>query len=226
MRHLSLILTLLVIIAPHPLMAEWRPAPHLQTNTASNASIVTPVTGQVVQGSMVIRGSTGMDRFQSYEVDFSYEGNPTNTWFLIQESTIPIQDGVLAVWDTTTITDGQYVMRLLINLTDGTQTEVLVNDLRVRNYSPVETDTPTPTTPYITLVPGIPAASSTPWYTPSPTQPPYPVTPTPLPTNPAEITTSQMVLSLGKGAGFSMGVLAILGAYLGLRTILRNRRQG
>ncbi len=121
MRHLSLILTLLVIVAPHPLMAEWWSVPRLQMNDTSHPSIESPVTGQAVQGSIAIRGSTGMDRFQSYEVNFSYEGDPTLTWFLIQEGTTPVQDGVLAEWDTTTITDGDYTLRLLVTLNDGTQ---------------------------------------------------------------------------------------------------------
>ena len=199
MRHLSLILTLLVIIVPHPVMAELRSSPHPQTTTLS-ANIDTPVAGQVVQGSVIIRGNTSTDGFQSYEVDFSYVNDLTQTWFLIQESTTSIEDGVLAVWDTSTITDGEYSLRLLINQIDGTQLKALVTGVRVRNYSPNETDTPTPT-----LMP-------------------HPMTPTPLPTNPAEITSSQMVLSVGKGAGFSIGLLAILGAYVGLRTYLRNRR--
>jgi len=223
MRHLSLILTLLVIIVPHPVMAELRSSPHPQTTTLS-ANIENPVAGQVVQGSVIIRGNTGTEGFQSYEVDFSYVNDLTQTWFLIQESTTPIEDGVLAVWDTSTITDGEYSLRLLINQIDGTQLEALVTGLRVRNYSPNETDTPTPTLPYITIIPGLATASPTPWYTPSPTLTPHPMTPTPLPTNPAEITSLQMALTLGKGAGFSIGLLAILGAYVGLRTYLHNRR--
>jgi len=223
MRHLSLILTLLVIIVPHPVMAELRSSPHPQTTTLS-ANIDTPVAGQVVQGSVIIRGNTSTDGFQSYEVDFSYVNDLTQTWFLIQESTTSIEDGVLAVWDTSTITDGEYSLRLLINQIDGTQLKALVTGVRVRNYSPNETDTPTPTLPYITIIPGLATASPTPWYTPTPTLTPHPMTPTPLPTNPAEITSLQMALTLGKGAGFSIGLLAILGAYVGLRTYLHNRR--
>jgi len=223
MRHLSLILTLLVIIVPHPVMAELRSSPYLQTST-SNANIDTPVAGQVVQGSVIIRGNASTVGFQSYEVDFSYVNDLTQTWFLIQERTTSIQDGVLAVWDTSTITDGAYLLRLLIKQIDGTQMETLVNGLRVRNYSPIETDTPTPIQASITILPGLNTASQTPWYTPSPTITPHPKTPTPLPTNPAVITSSQMVFTLGKGAGFSIGLLAILGVYAGLRTYLRNRR--
>jgi hypothetical protein len=224
MRQLTLFLTLLVVVVPHMVMIEWKSSPHLQTNIASSASIDAPVAGQAVQGSVIIRGNTGTDGFQSYEVDFSYEDDPTHTWFLIQESNTPIQNGVLAIWDTTTITDGEYTLRLLITFTDGIQKEVLLNDLRVRNYSPIETNTPIPTSPYITLVPGIPAASPTPKVTTTRTLTPQPLTPTPLPTNPAEITSSQMILTLGKGALYSVGIFALLGAYLGLRNILSNRK--
>jgi len=223
MGHLSLILTLLVIIIPYPVMAELKSSPHVQT-TAPSASVDTPVSGQAVQGSVIIRGNTSTDGFQSFEVDFSYVNNHTQTWFLIQENTTPVEDGVLAVWDTSTITDGEYLLRLLINQIDGTQLEVLVNGLRVRNYSPIETDTPTPTLSSITHNPGLATASPTLFQTPSPTDTPHPTTPTPLPSNPAVITSTQMVLTLGKGAGFSIVLLAILGAYVGIRNYLRNRR--
>jgi len=224
MRHLSLILTLLVIVAPHPLMAEWWTVTRLQMDDTSNPSIESPVTGQAVQGSTAIRGSTGMDRFQSYEVNFSYEGDPTRTWFLIQEGTAPIQDGVLAEWDTTTITDGEYTLRLLVTLNDGTQVEANAKGIRVRNYSPIETDTPTPFPPLVTLVPGISGAFATPSYTPAWTLTPLPMTPTPLPTNPAVITSSQIAQTLGTGAVISIGMLALLGAYLGLRSLFHKYR--
>jgi hypothetical protein len=224
MRHLSLILTLLVIVVPHPLMAEWWSEPRLQMNDTSNPSIESPVTGQAVQGSTAIRGSTGIERFQSYEVNFTYEGNPALTWFLIQEGTAPIQDGVLAEWDTTTITDGDYILRLLVTLNDGTQVEAIVNDIRVRNYSPIETETPTPIPPLVTLVPGISGGLATPSYTPARTLTPLPMPPTPLPTNPAVITSSQKAQTLGTGAAISIGMLALLGAYLGLHTLFHKYR--
>ncbi|OGN90369.1 MAG: hypothetical protein A2Y88_14205 [Chloroflexi bacterium RBG_13_48_10] len=224
MRHLSIIPTLLVLLIPHTVMAMWKSQPRLQMDAASSASIETPIAGQAVQGSVVVKGRTGTEGFQSFEVDFSYKDDPTNTWFLIQEGTAPIQEGVLAVWDTTIITDGEYTLRLLVTLMDGAQVEVLVSDLRLRNYSPIETDTPSPTPFYVTLAPGIPAVPSTAEHTPTPTPTPYPMTPTPLPTNPAVITSSQMVLTLGKGAAFSIGLLALLGAYLGVRSIVHKNR--
>jgi hypothetical protein len=224
MRQIFLLFSFLIILMPFPVIAKSKSSSQMQANTTASASIDIPVAGQVVQGSLVIRGSTGFEEFQSYEVGFAYADDPTDTWFLIQESTTPVQDDILAVWDTTIITDGDYTLRLLVTSTDGTQVKSLVTDLRVRNYSPFETDTPTPTPIYVTLAPGLPIASTLPGYTPTPTLTNYPSTPTPLPTNPAVITSSQMVLNLGKGAGFSIALLAILGAYLGLRSILQNNR--
>ena len=145
---------------------------------------------------------------------------PTQTWFLIQEGTAPILDGVLAVWDTTTITDGEYTLRLLVTLNDGAQVETKINAVRVRNYSPIETDTPTPIPPLVTLVPAISTATPTHSFTLEATLTPHPITPTPLPTNPAVITSLQMAQTLGKGAVISIGLLALIGAYLGLRSIL------
>ncbi len=224
MRQMFLLFSFLIILMPIPVIAKLKSSPLMQTNTTANARIDAPVAGQVVQGGLVIRGSTATEEFQSYEVGFAYEDDPTDTWFLIQESTTPVQDDVLAVWDTTTITDGEYKLRLLVTSTDGTQVKLLINNLRVRNYSPIETDTPSPTPIYVTLAPGLPIASTTTGHTPTPTLTPHPSSPTPLPTNPAVITSSQMVLNLGKGAGVSIALLAILGAYLGLRSILQKYR--
>ena len=111
-----------------------------------------------------------------------------------------------------------------VNQSDGSQQEVLVHDLRVRNYSPIETETPTPFQPDNTKSPDLITISPAPFYTPTFTIPPHPMTPTPLPTNPAVITSTHTALSIGTGAGISIGLLAILGAYVGLRSYLRNRR--
>jgi hypothetical protein len=220
MWNLSLLMTILVIVIPHPLFAVWKPVPYMQVVVASDARIDSPTAGQAIQGNFTILGNTGSNRFQNYEVNFAYKDDPTQTWFLIQESTAPIQDGVLAVWDTTTITDGEYTVRLLVTLNDGAQIETKVNAVRVRNYSPIETDTPTPIPPLVTLVPAILSASQTPEYTLEGILTPLLMTPTPLPTNPAVITSSQMARTLGKGAVISIGLLALIGAYVGLRSIL------
>ncbi len=68
------------------------------------------------------------------------------------------------------------------------QITLIVPGLRVRNYTPIETDTPTPLPPSATSGPGTAAAAQPyPEHDPHPSATPLPPTPTPLPTNPAII---------------------------------------
>jgi hypothetical protein len=223
MRALTYSLFLLVVLIPSTMMSVQEAIILLQTKTASIVRIDTPGVGQAVQGTVVIHGSTGTEAFQSYEVNFTFTDDPTHTWFLIQEGSLPILDDVLAVWDTTVISDGEYTLRLLVTSTDGTQQEALINDLRIRNYTPIETNTTTPTPADNSFTSGSSATISTPGSIPTKGTL-VPVTPTPLPTNPAVVTRSQMVGSFGKGAAFSVGALILLGAYLGIRSILHKNR--
>jgi hypothetical protein len=224
MRYYFLILSLFITFLPNRVFAEAELYADIQPGGVVTAAVDSPVTGQAVQGAVVIRGSTAVDGFQSYEIDYAYTTNPTQTWFLVQESTEPIQDGILAVWNTSTITDGDYNLRLLIYKTDGSQSEVVVVGLRVRNYTPLEASAPSPSVMYVTLGPGTPTSTPTPQDTLTPSMTPLPSTPTPLPANPAEITTPQVMSTLGKSAALSIGLFVLLGAYVGLRAFLNGRK--
>ena len=70
---------------------------------------------------------------------FGYQDDPTATWFLIEQSAEPVKKGLIASWDTSTITDGEYQLRVRVILADGKVAEAIVPNLRVRNYTPVET---------------------------------------------------------------------------------------
>jgi len=168
--------------------------------------IRSPLPGQALQGSLNITGSNAVAGFASAEVSFAYAGDQMGTWFLIGEASQPIQDGTLAQWDTSSITDGDYDLRLRVKREDGSHLDVVVSGLRVRNYTPVETDTPTPVTPTATPMPGeLPVtATLTPVSLPSAT---------PLPTNPAVITSQDIALGLGKGALAVIALFALMGVY-------------
>jgi hypothetical protein len=171
------------------------------------AEIQSPAPGRALQGAVSIIGNSQIPSFVSSELSFSYSGDPTGTWFLIQESSQPVANGLLAQWDTSAITDGVYHLRLVVTLQGGSQTQAVVTGLRVRNYTPVETETPTPVTPTATLVPG-----NTPVPTLTATSPAKP-TPTPLPTNPAEITRSDVISSMGKGVLAVLGLFALMAVF-------------
>jgi hypothetical protein len=132
-------------------------------------------------GNIEVSVNTAVEGFVSAELLFGYTNNPTNTWFLISQSDAPIENGVLTNWDTTVISDGNYDLKLTVSLQDSTQISTVIPGVRVRNYSPIEPDTPTPITPTLTQVPG---DTPMPTITPTPTITPIPPTPTPLPTIP------------------------------------------
>ncbi len=173
--------------------------------------VVSPNPGDVLIGKVNVTGSTDVLDFQSAEVSFRYEGDAGNTWYLIQQSSDPVKDGILAVWDTSTIADGSYRLRVSVILSDNRTAEVVIPNLRVRNYSTVETATP-----------GLPAG-----LTVQPTQikPTSTVavyaTPTSLPDNPVQVTSLKLALSLVQGAAFAVVCFILLGIYLALRAIRR-----
>jgi hypothetical protein len=169
-------------------------------------SIQSPLSGEVLQGNVTLAGFSALPGFVSAEVSFAYEENPTGVWFLISELTQPVSGGTLAQWDTSVITDGEYTLRLTVMTEDGSIHEALVSGLRVRNYSQIETETPTPITPTNTPAPGSTPATAIILPTTRPT-------PTALPTNPAVITSQNLATSLGKGALAVVGFFAFLGIY-------------
>jgi hypothetical protein len=79
-----------------------------------------------------IFGTSGLEGFRAAEISFAYQNDPTATWFLIQQTSQPVVDGLLARWDTSTITDGQYRLRLQVFFQDGQVMEQVIGGLRVR----------------------------------------------------------------------------------------------
>jgi hypothetical protein len=186
------------------------------TPPGGTLSIHYPLTGDAVQGSVNIIGNTDIPGFQNAELSFAYTDHPTNTWFVINASDTPVNDNTLAAWDTSTISDGNYDIRLSVELVTGESVETINKAVRVRNYSPIETDTPTPVTPTKTQAPGeLPPAT----ITPTATETPVPPSATPLPTNALEFTRQDFALTMGKGALAVFGIFALLGLYLVVKKI-------
>jgi hypothetical protein len=179
--------------------------------------IFTPQPGQALQGVIPIEVSLIVSKLEVATLEFRYERHPTDTWFLIAQVTESIPDGVMAQWDTTTITDGEYDLRLQAITMDQQSLEYIVPGIRVRNYSAIETETPTPFVPTETLLPG----QGTP--KPPSTETPLPPTTTPLPTNPAIFTTEQFSQTFTIGSLASIGVFLLLGLYVAVRTRLLRR---
>lgn len=104
--------------------------------------ITAPESGDVVEGVIEIRGSVPEEAFSSAEVLYAYEQAEVETWFLITRLDKVVQDDVLATWDTTTITDGEYRIKLVMKTASGNEYHVIVEHLQVSNYSRVQDQTP------------------------------------------------------------------------------------
>ena len=177
-----------------------------------------PSDGQAVIGNVQISGTTDIPGFASAEISFAYADNPTGTWFLISSSTEPVNRGTLAEWDTSTITDGLYDLQLVVTRQGNDALVYTVKNVRVRNYTPIETNTPTPITPTSTPLPG---DTPVPTSTPTPTETPIPPTPTSLPPNPIQVTRQDFMWSLVKGVAIVAGAFAILGIYVSIKNMRR-----
>ena len=167
--------------------------------------IESPRVGDALQGIVTVYGSSDVAGFSSVEFSFAYSDDPTGTWFLISTSDQPVTTGALATWDTTIITDGNYILRMRVFFSDGTTSDATVSGLRVRNYTHVETPTPIPTAPEATSVPTL-----------TPTETPFP-TPTSLPRNPVELSSTNIFGSILYGGLAAILVILILIIYLWLR---------
>lgn len=204
----SLLFAVLFAASPASPASPLRALPQQQT------SIDSPRPGEALQGQVVIKGTTQVDGFQSYDISFGYQHDTTSTWFPIAQGKEALKDGALATWDTTTISDGVYKLRVVVYLSDGRAVQSVVSGLRVRNYTPVETSTPAPasalgsgTAAVETLVDYVPAG----------------LTATPLSENPAQVSDADLGSSLVKGGILALGLFIVLGLYLGARTLFRRR---
>lgn len=121
------------------------PASIAQAQAPGFADITHPLIGQALVGVVTIEGSASHPSFESYDLSFAYQDRESDTWFLIIDNVqSPVIDGRLGIWDTTSITDGDYKLRLRVHLENGSALESIVSGLRLRNTTPVETATAGP----------------------------------------------------------------------------------
>ncbi len=183
--------------------------PGIDSLAFQQPDVESPRPGDVLKGLVEIKGTvTGTD-FASYDVSFAYAEDTTGTWFIIQSSEQPVKKGILAVWDTTVIADGIYRLRVQQYSTTGNVETLLVENLRIRNYSPIETKTSAPTNEEIVV-------EATEEITPTSI-----VEITPLTANPAEISLKSFWRTVITG----ISITAALFLFLGVRAVMKNRNR-
>jgi hypothetical protein len=177
----------------------------------SSIAITSPGSGETLRGQINIAGNMNVTNFASAELAFAYESDQTSTWFTIQTFSTPIVDPSLFTWDTTTLTDDDYTLRLRVYLQDGSFQESVVKGLKIRNDIPLPTDTPTLQADPVSVSPLL---TSTP--VPATVISLFP-TPTTMPTNPASLTTPTIYSTFGRGALFALVLFFVIGLFLRLR---------
>jgi hypothetical protein len=186
---------------------------------ATSPVITAPTAGQILRGQVSITGTTDIPNFASAELDFTYASDSTGSWFLIQALSQPVANSAISTWDTTSISDGDYVLRLRVTLQDGSTQDATVK-VKVQNQAPPPTVTLT-ITPVITSTPAFTPQPSMPVVavaSPTSTSPPVFPTLTPLPANPIEVKPDEIY------AGIQHGALVIAGLFVIFAVLIRLRR--
>jgi hypothetical protein len=188
-----------------------------------NATIITPTSGASVRAVVTIRGAANHPAFQRYELAFAYDPDPTGTWFSIQDPVAtPVIDGILGLWDTTEIADGNYALRLRVYTGERTFVDSIVRNVRVENVA--ATPTPEPTaTPAPTAPPASgPTVTAIVLLTPNPAAAQATAQPSLLATTLTTLFESaQLEAAFWDGVRLTLVVFGILGVYTGIRVGVR-----
>ncbi len=183
---------------------------------AALALITSPAEGQSIAGMVYITGTAAGPSFARYEIAFAYEPNPTDTWFEMQPpSAAQVAAGTLAVWDTRSIADGIYMIRLRVYSTDSqTPAEAIVHRVIVQNAAPtpalpnVPTQAPTSAPQLPSLAAPVESNTSIPAV---PSVPSVPSSPAP------SLDLAPFSSAFCSGIYITFGAFLILGTYAALR---------
>lgn len=185
-------------------------------------NISAPQAGETLRGQVEIIGNMDVPNFLSAELTFTYAVNVADTlrsnsgqaWFSIRTFPQPVVGTTIAIWDTTSLTDGDYSLRLRVFFQDGSFQDALISGLKIRNDAPlpaeiVPTETAFPQfistlpTPALTGLPAIAAKT-------------YP-SPEPLPANLASVTISSIYFNFARGALITLVLFIVFSLVLRLR---------
>jgi hypothetical protein len=164
------------------------------------AQITSPEAFARLRGNVSISGTATHPEFQRYELYYTVE--PGDNWVFIGEAHFsPVINGLLGTWDTTSLPDGNYSLRLRVVRQDGNYDEAYQRNLVVANRAPE----PPAATPTLAELPTLPAAVAGPEATPTPEATATPIsvelpdiaTPTPRPSPSATPTVSAPIAASG-----------------------------
>jgi len=117
---------------PTPALPTATPTPEVTATPPPGESLVLrldqPLDGDTLKGAVDIIGAAYGAAFASYRVELGQAPDPGDVWLpLTVDVTTPVEPaGVLASWDTTTVADSTYILRVIATRLDGSQLEVRI----------------------------------------------------------------------------------------------------
>ncbi|NDJ52366.1 MAG: hypothetical protein GYB68_04665 [Chloroflexi bacterium] len=123
-------LLLFPTITPNPAGAISQNDPAEQAGTVDPAAaaiepcvlgarITEPTSGQTVTGQVQVQGGANVINFASYKFELRGQGT-NNEWVVIGDFNQTVLDpGLLGSWDSTSLTPGEYTLRLIVYRLDG-----------------------------------------------------------------------------------------------------------
>lgn len=192
----------------------------VQAQEGGVAEITAPLPGVPQAGQVTISGTATHPAFTRYTIEFAYDPNVTDTWFpLPAPGNAAVVNGPLAVWDTTGITPGTYMLRLRVFSDQPILTETILTGLVVglpatatptaNVEAPGEppTVTPTATSPVVLPPTSTPAVTRTPTLS-------VPVVDAPGEASPLAGSLLALFLdSFYRGVVLAVGAFVVLGVY-------------
>ncbi len=203
--------------------------------------IAQPVQDAPVRGVVQIVGTAVHPQFQRYELYYAPWPVPSDqSWIFIGDAHFNQQPlGLLGTWDSRSVTDGTYALRVRVVKIDGNYDDsdprrvLVVNTRPIESPTPLPTETPEPlpTAPLIvpTAVIAAPTADTSP--TPEPTPTPEPESAPILPATPAAsvsgpsltdqlFSTAQLLDVAEKAATYTMAAFLAIGLFFGVKWVL------
>lgn len=184
-----------------------------------SVALTSPKPGEALRGLIEIQGRMDAPDFSSAELAFTFApsaSDPAAGWFIIRTFSQPATNPVIAEWDTTAVTDGDYTLRLRVYLKDGSYQDVLVDDLKILNNEPTPTPVPPPTLADFAFQPLDQQPDFEIEFTPTPSIALSTITP--LPVNSASLSPTSITAVFWKGA------LAVIVLYAFFSLLLRLRK--
>ncbi len=93
--------------------------PAAQGCVAGQVNLTSPLNGDRISGSVLVQGSAYITNFGFYTLQIAHPGDPI--WLPILVGQQVVKNDLLGTWETSTLTPGEYLLRLVVTDNVGTE---------------------------------------------------------------------------------------------------------